>query len=201
MVHRETLIPAANYVAASKHLKHIRWIPPPLDAYKLNTNGSHRVDTQLSACGGLIRDHMGTFIAGFHCNLGTATSVLAELGGLVHGLKLAQSLHLQRIIVELDSEVVISMIRMRRSLSLYPKPLLDEALVLIDDTGWICSVNHTYREGNRSADCLANLGHYGPLSCTRLERVPPQLSLCLEEDVRGVLFLPFLSQKKLKGAI
>lgn len=44
-VHHEILNPVANYVEASKHLLHIRWIPPPQNAYKLNTDGSHRMDT------------------------------------------------------------------------------------------------------------------------------------------------------------
>lgn len=73
--------------------------PPLADGtLKLNTDGSRLHG--LAACGGLLRDTMGQFICGFHYNLGSASSILAELWGVIHGLRLAANLGVQRLIVE-----------------------------------------------------------------------------------------------------
>lgn len=96
----------------------------------------------------MIRDHDGHFVSGFHCNLGVATSVMAELWGLVYGLKLARSLNLTVVLAELDSEVVVNMIRTKNSNCFLLKPLLEEAIQFIDSPDWNCSVQHVFREAN-----------------------------------------------------
>lgn len=69
-IHGETFKSAASLVEVNKQVMHIKWIPPPHNAFKLNTDGSHKQGSHFSACGGLIRNHSGNFIVGFHCNLG-----------------------------------------------------------------------------------------------------------------------------------
>lgn len=64
--------------------------PPPAGMLKLNIDGS--CVNGLAACGGLIRDEMGSFICGFYCNLGSSTSIHAELWGLTHGLRIASQM-------------------------------------------------------------------------------------------------------------
>lgn len=103
---------------ARKQVMQIKWLPPPHDVFKLNTDGSHKQGSHLSACGGLIRNSSSSFIAGFHCNMGVSTSVVVELWALVHGLKLAHILNINKLIVETDLEVVVNMIIMKQSHSL-----------------------------------------------------------------------------------
>lgn len=100
----------------------------------LNVDGSH--NSGGSACGGLLRNSLGQFLRGFHCNLGLATSVLAELWGLVLGLRLACSMGITSLRVELDSMVVVNMVELRRSNCLLLCPLLDKALALISSLDW-----------------------------------------------------------------
>lgn len=86
------------------------WQPPPANSFKLNVDGSHLHGSGMSACGGLIQDASGHFVKGFYCNLGAATSVAGELWGLVLGLRLAHSLAIPVLQVEMDSRVVCNMI-------------------------------------------------------------------------------------------
>jgi hypothetical protein len=65
------------------------WLPAtPL---KLNVDGSRISSTDLWACGGLIRNYRGGFVSSFFCNLSWSNSLMAELWGLVNGLKLARN--------------------------------------------------------------------------------------------------------------
>lgn len=154
-----------------------------MGSFKLNTNGSFQQG--LAACGGLIRNACRQFIAGFHCNLG-ATSVLAELWGLTLGLRLARILGLKSLLVELDSKVVVTMMKMRRTHCARMQPFLDEALELLYAPDWFCTINHIYREANSCADILAGvLGHTGSFQWTMLDHAPSALNLALEADARG----------------
>lgn len=139
----------------------------PAGFLKLNTDGSRQ--HRLAACGGLIRDEMGHFISGFHCNLGSATLVHAELWGLTLGLRLARHLVVQRLLVELDSKVVLSMLLSRKTHQVHLQPLLDEAVTLLHSTDWLCTASHVYREANQCADILADLGHGGNLQLSSAE--------------------------------
>lgn len=107
---------------------------PPSGVIALNVDGSH--NSGGSACGRLLRNSLGQFLRGFHCNLGLATSVLAELWGLVLGLRLARCMGIASLRVELDSMVVVNMVVLWRSNCLLLRPLLDKALSLISSPDW-----------------------------------------------------------------
>lgn len=66
--------PVPSFIDANVEVS-VRWHPPPLGTFKLNSDGSYHQG--LAACGGLISDDHGRFIKGFHCNLGVASPVHA----------------------------------------------------------------------------------------------------------------------------
>ncbi|CAN0897274.1 Putative ribonuclease H protein At1g65750 [Linum grandiflorum] len=70
-------------------------------------------------------------------NLGCCSITRAEIRGIVEGLRLAWSLGIQRIRVQSDSAAAIAILSNSASLD----------------------HQHIYREANRAADYLANLGH------------------------------------------
>lgn len=78
----------------------------------------------------------------------------------------------ERIIVELDSEVVVWILQKKMSNFLLLKPLLEEAIAMIDEANGKIVVNNVYHEANRSADFMANLGHSGNFSCSVLHAPP-----------------------------
>lgn len=100
--------PSPSFLEASMEVP-VRWTLPLMGVFKLNSDGSLR--NGLAACGGLLHNHHGHFIKGYHYNLGVASSILVELWGLIHGLRLAKSMHMSSLVVELDSKAVVSMIR------------------------------------------------------------------------------------------
>lgn len=136
-------------------------------------------------CGGLIRSSSGTLIKGFSCNLGLCNSVWAELWALRLGIKLARSLAIPSSVFELDSKVVVNMVRMRGAHNKFLQPFLHEVLELLDDPSWRTYVIHVFREANRCADYLANEGHNIPLGWQVFDRASLTLALILREDALG----------------
>jgi len=53
---------------------------------------------------------------------------------------------------------------------------------------WNASLVHSYREANRAADFLANLGHRAIFVVSVIDTFPPTLRLILSDDARGVVF-------------
>lgn len=73
------------------------------------------------------------------------------------------------MLVEVDSKVVVNMIKSRSTQQAHLQPLLTEALALLDDAHWTCSVSHIFREANFCADGLAALGHSGVTPLFKLD--------------------------------
>lgn len=86
------------------------WQSPPPNFYKVNIDGAHNNWTRVSACGGLVLDSQGVFIKGFCGNLGVCSTLMAEFRALIHGVKMARSLHLDKVIFETDSSVVVNLV-------------------------------------------------------------------------------------------
>ena len=78
--------------------------------YKLNTDGSEQGNPGFACAGGLIRDSASRWIRGFSHSIGFTTSLAAELWGLRDSLKLARSLHICKLIIEIDAKVVVDLI-------------------------------------------------------------------------------------------
>lgn len=98
------------------------------------------------------------------------------------GIKLARDLALTRVIFEMDSKVVVHMISSGATSTCSLQPLLHEIVSLLKLSDWEASVVHTYREGNKCANILANLGHGSSFLLTILDDAPPSLFLPLLED-------------------
>lgn len=81
---------------------YVAWKAPPHGAVKLNTDGSSHGNPGMAGAGGLLRDHLGRFIAGFSANIGISTGVTAECRALELGLELAWNMGFRRILIEVD---------------------------------------------------------------------------------------------------
>lgn len=147
--------------------------PPPCNVHKVNVDGSHYPDHGTTACGGLVRNLDGNFIKGFYCNIGSSNLFWAEMWALLLGVCLVQSMALPEVIFELDSLSIVQAIKSGNSAAPALQPILDEVLSLLRLPDWKTFVVHTFREANRCADLLANLGHGTPFSWTLLDSAPP----------------------------
>ena len=89
----------------------IRWERPPLGWKKLNTDGSWLRVADRAGCGGLVRDDQGEWIAGFTRYIGSTNSFTAELWGLREGLILCCNLNIEALVVELDAQAVVEVLK------------------------------------------------------------------------------------------
>uniref|UniRef100_A0A2N9IHI9 Reverse transcriptase domain-containing protein n=1 Tax=Fagus sylvatica TaxID=28930 RepID=A0A2N9IHI9_FAGSY len=138
----------------------VNWKPPPPNFFKLNTDGSVTGNPGPAGAGGIIRDHTGNWVKGFSRKIGNTNSLAAELWGLRDGLVLAQELNIKRLIIELDAKAILDLVQTANLTSLSYHPygaLISDCRSLIqafEET----RLQHTYREGNATADLLAKAG-------------------------------------------
>eukprot|EP00253_Pinus_taeda_P002560 PITA_02560 len=147
-----------------------RWTPPPINAYKLNFDGASKGNPGQAGFGGIIRDSKGSPVQIYFGNIGWDTNNAAELEGLWQGLSIARELNLYPLIVEGDSQIIINMATHIQNGSHTRKVAhswrLEARLNNIDremHQHRALSFLHTRREGNKTADLLANLG----VECSR----------------------------------
>ncbi len=68
------LIGSYSKVKLKSHIP-VKWTPPPLGWFKLNTDGSSLGNPRLAGGGGVIRNHLGEWVGGFSRAIGFTTSV------------------------------------------------------------------------------------------------------------------------------
>ncbi|XP_045799496.1 uncharacterized protein LOC123893739 [Trifolium pratense] len=72
-------------------IKQVNWIMPPSFWVKCNTDGASRGSPGISSCGGIFRDHLGTFLGAFSANIGVATSLYAEICAAIYAIEFASA--------------------------------------------------------------------------------------------------------------
>jgi len=86
------------------------WIPPK-GFLKYNIDGALKGNQGTAGYGGALRDENGSILFIFHCHLGRATNNMAELMALEQCLDFLEQDNCQNVIVEADSELIISSIK------------------------------------------------------------------------------------------
>jgi ribonuclease HI len=162
------------------------WTTPKKGWLKLNFDGSSNCKSKLSSIGGVYRDYKGRFVLGYAQQIGTATSSVAELMALKHGLKLAVENGWRGISIEGDFEAVIDAIsgrtkfRAKKDLEQYTE--IVAILPLLGKT----TVSHVLRKGNKVADCFAELGHEAASQRLWRHTPPNEVLGDLEKDAANV---------------
>ena len=133
----------------------VHWNRPVPHVVKLNSDGCVRGIPGKSGGGGMLRCLEGRFILGYSCCFGETTSLHAELKALLFGVRLAISRGYVNLHIESDSLGLVQIIqgtvqcawRLRRDLQ-----------DLLEDRRCFREVSHCFREANKPADRLANIG-------------------------------------------
>jgi ribonuclease HI len=146
------------------------WSPPADPWVKINVDGAWDHHSSIAGSGVIIRDKSAMFIAG-SSTVAKANSVIeAEAMALVGGVKLALQLKLDHVIMESDSQELISALdnRIERgNWRIYPILIEFHRLrALLNNVSW----RWISREANRAADAAAKLA---------------KLRLCTEVWVNG----------------
>ncbi|XP_028122968.1 uncharacterized protein LOC114320074 [Camellia sinensis] len=125
-------------------------------------------------------DWMGKWIFGFWRNVGYPSSLEAELWGMRDGFKLSLDLNLTGIEVETDTTIMKNLILGNSNNCHQLSNLIHECRYLLDPLGTL-TISHTYHEGNKCLDLLANEGfnHKGLLI---FSSIPNCISFQVFED-------------------
>ncbi|CAJ2645452.1 unnamed protein product [Trifolium pratense] len=92
-----------------KEVVQIQWKPPSSGWIKLNTDGSCSNDG-IIGCGGVLRGSEGEWLGGYAKFIGVGNTFIAELWGVLEGLKHAKSLNFRAVELNIDSLAVVQAI-------------------------------------------------------------------------------------------
>ncbi|WCJ44200.1 RNA-directed DNA polymerase (reverse transcriptase)-related family protein [Euphorbia peplus] len=168
----------------------IGWSRPRPGWVKLNTDGAVKGNSFRSSAGGLIRDCNGNWIRGFSKKIGSCSVLKAELWGILEGLKMSWDMGLRKVQVEVDNQLCVDLIGRSYCTPNDVAALLMEIQEYIGRS-WEINVCHIYREANRSADWMANLGDTLPLGLHLFTHAPAGVCSIVIQDNMGISFLRF----------
>ncbi|CAN1792273.1 Putative ribonuclease H protein At1g65750 [Linum perenne] len=159
--------------------------PGPWDWVTVNVDGSVQRNPSRAAAGGVVRSCDGQALGAFVANLGCCSVTRAELRGAVLGLELAWSKGFRNVELQLDSRAAIALIQQDDDPS-HQHALEVMAVQELCRRDWMVRIRHTYREGNKGADFLANRGHDFPFGVHLFPLVDCNLAYLLRHDCLGV---------------
>ncbi|XP_056697578.1 uncharacterized protein [Spinacia oleracea] len=165
---------------------YVRWIAPREGWVKLNTDGASKGNPGRAGCGGVIRGNGGEIFDVYASNCGTCSSTKAELLGVVRGLAIAWNAGFKKVVLSVDSEVVVKLLMETNIPNSSSFHLINRCKSMIKRHGWEVRVGHCYREANRAADWLANYGVNMEQRILLFEAIPGDLRTILLEDLRGM---------------
>ena len=122
------------------------------------SDGASKGNPGDAAIGVVISDEHGAVLREIGQYIGTATNNAAEYSALIRGLKEAAALGAEAIEISTDSELLARQLTgVYRVKSPNLIPYYEEAVLLLRGFERV-SVTHVFRESNKRADELANLG-------------------------------------------
>ena len=135
--------------------------------------------------GGFIKDDEGNWVKWFSRKLGKINSSIAEIWALKDELLLCHQLKLAAVIIELDAKVLVDALNNLVYANSVISLLFDDCKVLMAWLPRFC-IRHIYREANKCANCLANLGILQTLDFVMYSCPYVDLQSFVEVDCRGL---------------
>ncbi|KAH9302027.1 hypothetical protein KI387_013610, partial [Taxus chinensis] len=160
----------------------VKWHPPESNWFKLNFDGASKGNPGTAAGGGAIRDHKGNLIVAYAGKMGIQTNHFAEALSVLWGLRVARAQNIQNLIVEGDSLNIINLLNQSSSPSWNIKDFISES-ISISHTFNSIRIIHTYREGNKLADAMANYGININFTIWDNDSIPNQLHNSIHADL------------------
>lgn len=165
--------------------RNISWTFPDVDWVKCNTDGSCVDGGNRTACGGVFRDCSGRWVKGFTKYLGSGSVLASELWGILMGLSVAWEMGVQPLWIESDSMVAVNLI-MGGCVITHPFYNIVNRIRNLHGRNWTVRLTHTHREGNRTADSIANFALSSASQLTILDTPPSFCTSFLQDDLTGV---------------
>ncbi|XP_027118706.2 uncharacterized protein [Coffea arabica] len=133
----------------------VRWIGPELWVLTLNTDGCSKGNPGTGGSGGVLRDSSGRLLLAFSAYLGETTSLHAETSALLIGLRECAQRGFGNVGVQLDSLVLVGILQKTFQCPWHIRRAVWQIWQLLGDSP---RVAHCYREANKVADILSNVG-------------------------------------------
>ncbi|PNX95782.1 ribonuclease H [Trifolium pratense] len=119
---------------------------------------------------------------------GNTSAYMAEVWGLYEGLSMARNLGLERLEVQVDSEVLVKVTKKDGTGCTMSWNIMKKIRDLLLELDCEVRIKHIFREGNRCADALANMGCNQDVAWMTYQEPPFELLQVLTDDFRGVSF-------------
>ncbi len=128
-----------------------------LDLVILYADGGARGNPGPAGAGAVLTDRSGKILARLHRYLGEATNNTAEYSALILGLEEASRLAVKKIVIRLDSELIVRQLEGRYRVKQPHLQILHQQARNLLQRFEKVAVQHIPREKNFEADRLANL--------------------------------------------
>jgi ribonuclease HI len=163
----------------------VAWKAPPNGWCALNTDGAAKEQMKQAGCGGVLRDAEGRWIEGFAKYLGHTSAYMTELWGVYEGLQLARRRNIEKVEVQIDSQVLVHNLQNGHNGNIVECALMQRVKSLLE-LSWEVRITHVFREANRCADVLANIGSEGQHGIVFFDNPPYQVAQVFYDDCMGV---------------
>ncbi|KAK2403171.1 hypothetical protein QL285_052632 [Trifolium repens] len=137
-------------------IKEVLWQLPLLGWIKCNSDGASVGNPGNSACGGIFRNSEANFCGAFAINLGTQSSFVAELMGAMLAIEIAHHNGWNSLWLETYSKLVLCAFKSSSSVPMVLRNRWNNCMLYISHMNFF--VSHIFREGNKCADSMANIG-------------------------------------------
>ncbi|CAJ2650297.1 unnamed protein product [Trifolium pratense] len=121
--YRNAVLNNSVALARNQVVTMIGWSPPKPLFIKLKTDGAYK-DRQVAGCGGVLRGCQGEWLGSFAKWVGLCSAFIAELWGVVEGLRYAHQLGFRKVELNIDSEAVVRVLKDGTSNSMAGNSLL-----------------------------------------------------------------------------
>lgn len=139
--------------------------------------------------GGIIRDERGCVLVGYTSSYGVFSNRVAEGRALLDGLHLAQQLGIQKVLIELNMQVIVNWLKFGVCTLWYMWNFWED----IRELFWLLDyiISHIFREANMVVDHLAKEGANGKIKTITGKNVGPS-------RLRGLLRTDYLELSYLR---
>ncbi|GLJ49218.1 hypothetical protein SUGI_1039240 [Cryptomeria japonica] len=139
--------------------ENVKWQRPQQNWVKLNFDGASKGNPRRAGGGGVFRNAEGNIMAVYAETYGWESAYYAEASALLRGIQIAAEHGWTRLEIEGDCLIIVNALN-NVGYGHWNNDVLIQDARLICDTfeEWKC--NHVYREGNKLADVMANIGVY-----------------------------------------
>lgn len=133
-----------------------------------------------------MRDSRGVFVRGFAASFGICSAYKAEVAAAEIGLIMAKEMGIQRLILQMDNKACIEVLNNDDYQGGECFYMLQQYRHIISHYDSNIRILHCYREGNKVADKLANVGVVQEEKIVYFNVPPHKITSLIHEDIMGV---------------